>query len=673
MMRAPFYITRACEHAHAQEAEPEPDAPPDPGAPSCSAPGETAPQAYFAPNSRWNRPSDYIAHLAGEFEKGNTTAPGKKKKKKKLSNDQVLFLAGFAHACNQVWDDEQDGVSMEKRRCFSFLLMGQGGSGKTAVVQEIVLPAVDFIFPPEVLGESSSLIACSSWAQAQNISTLAHKAVSCHNAAMMRVQSLRNRDMQPGEKKSALERKWCPKKLLVLEEVSMISPALYNMLLYRSYHGRKDRFEISQERLYDRAGAAFGRMPLVIHLGDFLQLRPTAGLSLLEDMHALSRDSDVDIPAEYQAAARLFLGTKLCYELTGTNRFRADAGGRELKELIEFMRDPKPEHSEEYRRAKHLWDSIRIESGPGNLDPRFHERRFQEGHMLAMFWETVAPWTVLRAKHDARALSTPLFLLQAADHAVPALSADMAAKLTNHYNPLQTGGMHGMLVVHVGMRVRLTDALCKEKGLVKDSEGVLVRIEVDPRDEDAVATAFQHHAADSPQTVYLCHVPLGLWIQLDKYEEAPFNDYLAAETHMARGSATSLLFLTPTTTLIPFTWRDYKVTRTGFPVTHAMVRTSTACQGKTFDQGVVIDCARRETGAHPTSDGDWWLHIYVMVSRATSIRDLLLLRAPESDWLLRGPPENLRQRLQLFRARVGLCHSAAKGFAENLGFAKYLR
>ena len=160
---------------------------------------------------------------------------------------------------------------------------------------------------------------------------------------------------------------------------------------------------------------------------------------------------------------------------------------------------------------------------------------------------------------------------------------------------------------------------------------------------------------------------------MEKYEEAPFSDYLAAETHLAKPSAASLVFLTPTATLMPFTWREYKVTRTGFPITHGMVRTSTACQGKTFDQGVVIDCARRETGAHPTSDGDWWLHLYVMVSRATSIHDLLLLRAPESDWLLRGPPENLRQRLQLFRARVGRCHAAAKDMAASLGLAAYLR
>ena len=155
------------------------------------------PKAYFVPDGRWQRPSDYIVHLAKEFEAGNTTLPSKKKKQKKLTRDQVLFLIGFADACNTVWQQECDNIPMEDRKEYAFLLMGQGGSGKTAIVQEIVLPAVDFIFPPEQPNGSSSIIVCSSWAQAQNISTDVYKAVSCHNATAMRVQSYRNKDMQP--------------------------------------------------------------------------------------------------------------------------------------------------------------------------------------------------------------------------------------------------------------------------------------------------------------------------------------------------------------------------------------------------------------------------------------------------------------------------------------------
>ncbi len=83
------------------------------------------------------------------------------------------------------------------------------------------------------------MIVCATWAQAENISTATHKATSCHNAAGMRVQSLRNANMRPESGLAALRRRWANKYLLVIEEVSMISPELFNMLLYRSFWGRK--------------------------------------------------------------------------------------------------------------------------------------------------------------------------------------------------------------------------------------------------------------------------------------------------------------------------------------------------------------------------------------------------------------------------------------------------
>jgi hypothetical protein len=41
------------------------------------------------------------------------------------------------------------------------------------------------------------------------------------------------------------------------------------------------------------------------------------------------------------------------------------------------------------------------------------------------------------------------------------------------------------------------------------------------------------------------------------------------------------------------------VTRTGFPFSHGRIITSTACQGRTMHEGVVIDCGRLTEGATP--------------------------------------------------------------------------
>ncbi len=117
---------------------------------------------------------------------------------------------------------------------------------------------------------------------------------------------------------------------------------------------------------------------------------------------------------------------------------------------------------------------------------------------------------------------------------------------------------------------------------------------------------------------------------------------------------------------MPFKWREYKVKRTGFPCTHGRVRTSTACQGKTLTAGILIDAARREGGAHPMDDDTWWLHLYVLLSRATTLRDLLVIRAPPAAFLLRGPPAALRQRLEIFAQRCEDCHARAEEIAQDL-------
>ena len=73
----------------------------------------------------------------------------------------------------------------------------------------------------------------------------------------------------------------------------------------------------------------------------------------------------------------------------------------------------------------------------------------------------------------------------------------------------------------------------------------------------------------------------------------------------------TLVFIEPRTS-DPFVWREWTVTRTGFPISHARAITSTACQGRTMRDGVIIDCGRHEAGSHKKEDDDWWLDLYVI-------------------------------------------------------------
>ena len=115
--------------------------------------------------------------------------------------------------------------------------------------------------------------------------------------------------------------------------------------------------------------------------------------------------------------------------------------------------------------------------------------------------------------------------------------------------------MQGMLLLHVGMKVRLTDSLCKEKGLVKDAEGVVVHITEHPDDEELVRRGIKDAEDGCDVRLYLTKVPLGTWLQKDKFDEKPDAAQLAQNTNLDPAEVQSLLFVEPKTTLMPFTWR----------------------------------------------------------------------------------------------------------------------
>ena len=256
--------------------------------------------------------------------------------------------------------------------------------------------------------------------------------------------------------------------------------------------------------------------------------------------------------------------------------------------------------------------------------------------MLAWFWDTVSRWMMMRATRDAKAMGQVLYLVQAADASVPAMPMALAAKLLNQGNPGDTGGMHGLLPLHLGMRIRLLDHVDKERGLVKDAEGELVHISINPKDETEV-----REAREKSRPAYLRHLPFGLWVRMDKYTSAPFCELL--EDHaktLDRAATQSLVFLEPQTSMA-FDYRGHKITRTGFHISHGRVLTSTACQGRTMPLGVIIDAGCKDDRTEADRDARW-LHLYVMLSRATAARDLLVLRAPDLEFLKRGPPADPR-------------------------------
>ena len=85
--------------------------------------------------------------------------------------------------------------------------------------------------------------------------------------------------------------------------------------------------------------------------------------------------------------------------------------------------------------------------------------------------------------------------------------------------------------------------------------------------------------------------------------------------------------------------------------------------------GVTIDCARLEPQGKIGMDEDaWWLHLYVMFSRATCMGDMLLLRPPPRRLLEKGPPPSVIKALAAAERKIGDSVAAAEALAAEFGF-----
>ena len=198
--------------------------------------------------------------------------------------------------------------------------------------------------------------------------------------------------------------------------------------------------------------------------------------------------------------------------------------------------------------------------------------------------------------------------------------------------------------------------------------------------QDQTATIIDYVFADSDKAGYRGtpagtmfrprYLPAGIWLQVDDFLQSPIPEEEALPLVGGDSSRARGLFLFEPVRQ-EFKWRSsetHTVTRTGFPLTHAQYLTSTASQGQTLRQGVTIDCGRMEAKGHTgMQDSEWWLHLYVMFSRATCMNDILVLRPPPRALLEGGPPASIRQALQRFESRCGESTDAAVRLAAEMG------
>ena len=622
---------------------------------SCASATSAAPEAAtFSSQNVYSTPSAYIADLIADLPADE-----------KLTRDQSLFMARFAQCCDAAWEDERKPPS--ERRVHHLLLLGQGGSGKTHVVQKLVFKIVQFIWPKKSDTEQTLMVVASSNAQAKNISTPDTRARTLHSASVMRIQKLTNDQMRPGNKQASLTKIWDHVRVLIIEECSMVAAAWYNMLDVRSMHGRSRTHDVC-EASYKKPRHHFGRIPIVIHLGDFLQLTPTANLSLIQDVNERDADGNYKLfeppSLEVQHAIKVFGSIPHIFELRGTKRFKV---GDPLIDLLGCMRTGSSIPQKTWKAFERTFAT----DCAGTLDSRHRSKKFLKGKGLAMYWETLSRWISQRARRDARELGVPLVFLQAVDEC-NTIGKEAAQRLLNVPNMHNTGNIHGVLPAHVGMRVRFAIKVNSRLGLVQEQRATIVDFVW--KEEDRI-----RYNNCRPGELFRPHyLPAGIWLQVDDFVDSPISsdvlpliddDCCSCCHAVCERRARGLHLFNPVE--VAFTWQSsdkHTVKRTGYALTHADYLTSTGSQGQTIRTGVTIDCARLErNGRTGLQDADWWLHLYVMFSRPTCMEDMLLLRPPPRKLLEAGPPPSVKRALERFDATIATSVQAATELAGAFG------
>ena len=138
------------------------------------------------------------------------------------------------------------------------MLLGQGGCGKTFIVQQYIARVVAYTFGVD---EAIRMIAFSN-PQATNLSSDRFPAYTVHRASQMRVQNLINSEMHPGSKLADLQQFWNLARVVVAEEITMWPASVFNMGLLRSAWARLEQCALDLDE-YRMRGQLWGRMPIV--------------------------------------------------------------------------------------------------------------------------------------------------------------------------------------------------------------------------------------------------------------------------------------------------------------------------------------------------------------------------------------------------------------------------
>ena len=620
---------------------------------------EEMPVVWVEPEPNTMLPSKYIESYIDALFKAKA-AGGKNANKIKLPNlQQRRWLALVAHQLDVIVKEEHDGVPWESRTFKKYRLFSEGGCGKTWLVHTFIVPAAVYAFNST---DAIRLVAFTN-AQSANLSSKDVAARTLHTSCGMSVQKLSNSLLAPGKKLKALIAYWQPVRVLVMDEITLCPAEAYNMGLLRTAFARQEQCDLNIGD-YSTRGNYWGRIQLVLELGDPLQNRPVRAVSLFDTSEMLMQtaENNQEVSVEAQTGIRAFNDADLTMQLNETRRF---VPGDQLPLFLQSLR--RADASKGRFVDPGLWTQFeqrcasQDQHGRLQRDPRLNEERMQDAFTLHLYWAGVMRAWFARAQRDARRLQVPLYWIRASYEiaGLDSLSTDakttVQKQLLRTWNIHNTAHLHPVMLLHVGQRLKLTEKISAEDRLVQEAVGTVIGPVLDPAEPPV--------KVDNDGNVTLMYMPLGVWMHMDECVTAPLAKHLEQYVtkkgqHSAVAKEKDGHVFADHVVFVPAVTRTFRRTLNGtvwtikmrqMPLTSGKDRTITSSQGLTLSGSATII----DMGNMNTPRDDYWLNLYVAMSRATRFSDLFIYRSPPKSFFDQGPPEYLRETLHQLDAPGG--------------------
>ena len=254
-----------------------------------------------------------------------------------------------------------------------------------------------------------------------------------------------------------------------------------------------------------------------------------------------------------------------------------------------------------------------------------------------------------------------LLYIQAVDTFKAPLSKEEYMEMLQVVNINNAGHMLGMCPIYVGMRVRLTVKISARHGIVQDAAGVVKGVKFHPNEFQGARDWRENSAHEAHESGYyrLRYAPRCVFVKFDDLEEDVGFGPGVVQVPMFRANWQFVAHELVAGFRMP---AKRTVTRYQIPLVPERVRTVQTAQGLGMDAATMM----LAKPANMSLD-DWWLHLYVMLSRVRVAHRVLAYDLPPMEILERGPPEYIKEGVRRFEGMMPASRELARQRAREYG------